>query len=95
MGSKPAFELPLYLGGGLRILGSDRWASKDQTTTGRVELLTFGVWFLDFLDSRSPTRCPLSDFFSFGGGSPTKIDYSKKGTLILDSLLEDLLEDPC
>ena len=27
-----------------------------------------------------------------GEGSPTKIDYSKKGTLILASLLEDLAE---
>ena len=27
----------------------------------------------------------------FGEGSPTKIGYSKKGTLILTSLLEDLV----
>ena len=27
----------------------------------------------------------------FGEGSPTKIDYRKKGTLILTSLLEDLV----
>ena len=27
----------------------------------------------------------------FGEGSPTKIDYRKKGTLILTSLLEDLI----
>ena len=29
-----------------------------------------------------------------GEGSPTKIDYRKKGTLILTSLLEDLVEPP-
>ena len=29
--------------------------------------------------------CPF-----FGEGSPTRIDYGKKGTLILTSLLEDL-----
>ena len=28
----------------------------------------------------------------FGEGSPTKIDYREKGTLILNSLLEDLVE---
>ena len=28
---------------------------------------------------------------SLGEGSPTKIDYRKKGTLILTSLLEDLV----
>ena len=32
----------------------------------------------------------LSPFL--GEGSPTKIDYRKKGTLVLTSLLEDLLE---
>ena len=30
------------------------------------------------------------DRFFFGKGSPTKIDYRQKGTLILTSLLEDL-----
>ena len=29
-------------------------------------------------------------YSSLGEGSPTKIDYRKKGTLILTSLLEDL-----
>ena len=34
---------------------------------------------------------PVVPFFPFWGeGSPTKIDYSKKGTLIPTSLLEDL-----
>ena len=34
---------------------------------------------------------PVSAFFTFlGEGCPTKIDYRKKGTLILASLLEDL-----
>ena len=37
---------------------------------------------------RSPRSALLSPFL--GEGSPTKIDYRKKGTLILTSLLEDL-----
>ena len=34
---------------------------------------------------------PVVPFYSFfwGGGFPTKINYRKKGTLILTSLLED------
>ena len=37
------------------------------------------------------TRSPSSAFYSFfGEGSPTKIDYRKKASLILTSLLEDL-----
>ena len=36
------------------------------------------------------TRFPSSSLF-FERGSPTKIDYRKKGTLILTSLLEDLV----
>ena len=33
-------------------------------------------------------------FYPFlGEGSPTKINYRRKGTLILNSLLEDLVED--
>ena len=36
-------------------------------------------------------RSPTSALLPFvGGGSPTKIDYRKKGTLILASLLEEL-----
>ena len=40
-----------------------------------------------------PARCPFTLFL--GEGSPTKIEYRKRGTLILTSLLEDLdsLED--
>ena len=35
---------------------------------------------------------PVAPFCPFlGQGSPTKIDYTKKGTLILASLLEDLV----
>ena len=30
----------------------------------------------------------------FGEGSPTKIDYGKKGALVLTSLLEDLVAHP-
>ena len=42
---------------------------------------------------RSETRSPSSAILPFfGEGSPTKIDYRKKGTLILTSLLEDLGE---
>ena len=39
------------------------------------------------------SRCPSSGLVHFfgGEGSPTKIDYRKKGTLILTSLLEDLV----
>ena len=38
------------------------------------------------------TRPPSSGLLPFfwGEGSPTKIDYSKSGTLIVSSLLEDL-----
>ena len=35
-------------------------------------------------------RTLLPRFARGGGGSPTKIDYRKRGTLILTSLLEDL-----
>ena len=35
----------------------------------------------------------LPSYPFLGEGSPTKIDYRKKGTLILTSLLEDLVAD--
>ena len=38
----------------------------------------------------SPSSAPLP-FQCLGEGSPTKIDYRKKGSLILTSLLEDLV----
>ena len=38
-----------------------------------------------------PARCPFTVSF-LREGSPTKIDYRKKGTFILSSLLEDLVE---
>ena len=38
-----------------------------------------------------PARCPWSHFFFGWEGSPTKIDYREKGTLIPTSLLEDLV----
>ena len=43
---------------------------------------------------------PVVPFYPvFGEGSPTKIDYRKKGTLVLSSLLEDLdllaIQTPC
>ena len=38
------------------------------------------------------SRSPSSALYPFlGEGSPTKMDYRKKGTLILTSLLEDLV----
>ena len=41
------------------------------------------------------TRSPVVPFYPFlGEGSRTKIDYRKKGTLILSSLLEDLVYFP-
>ena len=43
------------------------------------------------LRSRSPSSALLSPFL-VGRGSPTKIDYRKKGTLILTTLLEDLFQ---
>ena len=43
------------------------------------------IWACEF--TRSPNSALL---LFFGEGSPTKIDYRKKGTLILTSLLEDL-----
>ena len=39
-------------------------------------------------EARSPSSALLPTFF--GEGSPTKIDYRKKGTLIPTSSLEDL-----
>ena len=40
-----------------------------------------------------PARCPFTVSF-LGEGSPTTIDYRKKGTLILNSPLEDLVFVP-
>ena len=39
--------------------------------------------------TRSPSSALSHPFFGWEG-SPTKIDYRKKGTLMLTSLLEDL-----
>ena len=39
---------------------------------------------------------PVVPFYPFSGeGSPTKIDYERKGSLILTSLLEDLVGGGC
>ena len=43
-----------------------------------------------YVSARSPSNALLPCFFG-GEGSPTKIDYRKKGTLILTALLEDLV----
>ena len=37
-----------------------------------------------------PPVVPFLTLFGLGGQAPTKINYRKKGTLILTSLLEDL-----
>ena len=47
----------------------------------------FGKWTFHF--TRSPTIALSHPIFGWEG-SPTKIDYRKKGTLIRSSLLEDL-----
>ena len=39
----------------------------------------------------NPARCPFTVSFFGWEDSATKIDYRKKGTLILTSLLEDLV----
>ena len=53
-----------------------------------------GVIYQGFKDghihSLGPPVVPFTPFL--GEGSPTKIDYRKKGTLILNSLLEDLVK---
>ena len=42
-------------------------------------------------ESQNRPRCPGSALLPFlGGGFPTQIDYRKKGTHVLTSLLEDL-----
>ena len=46
-------------------------------------------WICVLLFDQVP-QCP---FTLFGEGSPAKIDYRKKGTLILTAPLEDLVED--
>ena len=43
---------------------------------------------MGFISLLGPPVVPFYPFF--GGRGPTKIDYRKKGTLILASLLEDL-----
>ena len=46
------------------------------------------------LSVKTDLRPPVVPFYPFlGEGFPIKIDYSKKGTLILPSLLEDLEEE--
>ena len=55
----------------------------------RSQLSGFREGFQDLFDATSPSQVPF-DQLSLGEGSPTKIDYIKKGTLILTSLLEDL-----
>ena len=42
-----------------------------------------------------PPKVPFYRFFFGWEGSPTKIDYRKKGTLLLTSLLEDLVGVGC
>ena len=57
--------------------------------------LKHDVWVACWLQNKkaSKTRSSSALFPNlFGGGFPTEIDYRKKGTLILTSLLEDLEE---
>ena len=56
-------------------------------------LEAFDTWEFRVIDKTSSLGAPVMPFFfslSWGEGSPTKIDYRKKGTLILTPLLEDL-----
>ena len=65
------------------------WTTVGKQTAGRPKLDS-----KDVLNSplHFSTRSPSSALLPFlGEGSPTKIDYRKKGTLILASLLEDLV----
>ena len=55
---------------------------------GRAFLRTVAASAYDWGSSRSPSNALLPFFLA--EGSPTKIDYNKKGTLLLTSLLEDL-----
>ena len=60
-------------------------------TDGRLQ--TDGKIFGSAAFSRSPSSALLPS--CLGEGSPTKINYRKKGTLILTSLLEDLVLPFC
>ena len=51
------------------------------------------VWFRETKTDLAPVAPFLTPNFGLGGQAPTKIDYRKKGTLILTSLLEDLEEE--
>ena len=57
-------------------------------------VLSFSRTFPGNPQSRPPTRCPLTVSF-LGQGSPTEIDHGKRATLILTSLLEDLVGKIC
>ena len=82
------FVAPLgYLALFLVFSVQDRWISA--ATAGFPPLLLFH-FFGKGSDSRCPNNwCPLAVSF-FGEGSPTKLGMQRKGTLILNSLLEDL-----
>ena len=52
-----------------------------------------GGFRLGFPLNQPPLGPPVVAFYPFlGEGSPTKLDYRKRGTLILTSLLEDLAQ---
>ena len=54
-------------------------------------LFFFFLGFVGFQVSLGPPVVPFYQLFWGRFGSPTKIDYRKKGTLILTSLLVDLV----
>ena len=57
----------------------------------RYKMGAHAIWNIG-RNPRSPSSALSHPFL--GEGSPTKIDYRKKGTRILTSLLEDLESDP-
>lgn len=72
-----------------------RWQEKAFIFTGFTKRLRWCLYELFFAD-RQASRLSMyrTRSSSFWGGSPTKIHYTKKGTLIVSFVLEDL-EDSC
>ena len=64
---------------------TETWAPPAGESAERERLGSTGT-----LKEGPPTRCPFSPSYSGWEGSPSKIDYRKKGSRILTSLLEDL-----
>ena len=68
---------------------SNAWLTSQQTQSHAVHRQAASQHRLQGTQKLGFAIVPFYHFF-WGGGSPTKIDYRKKGTLILTSLLEDL-----